>query len=126
MNDYSKQPRQEPTRESIAIRDQLAEALAAADSPGASSHAEEQLVLHMLGDGHPLEDFSTPSGRAFKVHVSSPPPKPKPGREVAARRWLAAQSGNGESVARRLRQEGGGPPESLFLPMLTNVVVRPL
>jgi len=71
--DYGRYAPGPPTAKSIAIRDRLAEEMAAApeDSPARKS-ARKSLVGHLLTVGLPLETFSTPSGRRFAVHVQRP------------------------------------------------------
>jgi len=76
-----------PTDEALALRDQLAEEMAAAPAGSAERRAARSaLVDHILGEGLPLEAFSTPSGRRFAVHLSRPKPMP-----AEVRTWLAGR-----------------------------------
>ena len=111
-----------PGAEALAIRDQLAEALAGATGRRERAAAEAQLTAHLLAEGLPLEDFSTPGGRAVSVRVAVSRPKPRAGREQEARSWLNGRSDR--SVAHELVRSGGALPEDLFEPLSIRVTAR--
>ena len=124
--DYGRYTSEPPTTNALAIRDSLAEEMAAASKGSPERHrAEERLVGHMLTDGLPLEDFSTRSGRTFVVRVAVSPPRPKPGREKEAHQWLARQEGSSRTIAHKLLERGGGLPADLFEPLNPRVHVEP-
>lgn len=70
-----------------AVRNQLAEELAAAP-PGSRERraACGAIVDHILTEGPYEEEFSTPSGRTFAVHLSRPKSIP-----ADVRAWLAGR-----------------------------------
>lgn len=111
-----------PTAEALAFRDQLAEALAAATGRRERARAEAQLTTHMLSEGLPLEDFSTPSGTEVTVRVTVSRPKPRAGRERDARRWLDGRSDR--SLAHDLARRGAALPDELFEPLSIRVTAR--
>ena len=123
-HDYGPYTPAPPTADAIATRDRLADELAKADTTGARVAAEKALVSHMLEQGLPLEDFSTPSGRAFVVTVSVSPPRPKPGKDREARRWLSAQRTGARTLAHKLLARGGGLSAELFEPLNPRVNVK--
>ena len=125
MIDYGEFTPEPPSAEAFAIRDKLAEELAAADAPARRDAAEKRLVGHMLTVGLPLEDFSTSRGQAFVVNVSVSKPRAKPGRERDARKWLDAQKGSARTLAHKLLDRGGGLPPDLFDVLDPSVHIEP-
>ncbi|MBI1382628.1 MAG: hypothetical protein GC161_16245 [Planctomycetaceae bacterium] len=120
--DYGRFAPGPPTAEALALRDQLADEMAAATDRRERARAEAQLTAHMLSEGLPLEDFSTPGGTAVEVHVKVSRPKPKAGCERDARRWLNGR--NDRSLAHELVKRGGALPEDLFEPLSIRVTAR--
>jgi len=102
--DYGRYTPAPPGAEALALRDRLAEEMAASP-PGSAERrvARSTLVGHILSEGLPLESFSTSSGRRFAVHLS--PPKPLP---ADVRRWLAGR--DYVRTVRALHNEGREVP----------------
>ncbi len=120
--DYGRYAPGPPTAEALATRDQLAEEMARAATKNQRDAAHRQLTLHMLSEGLPLEDFSTPSGRKVSVQLAVSRPKPRVGREREARQWLNGRSDR--SLAHELARNGGSLPDDLFEPLSIRVTAH--
>lgn len=96
-----------PTPKALATRDGLAEEMAAAP-PGSERRrvASSSLVGHILTEGLPLEEFSTPSGRTFVVRISRPDPEQF---TAEVRRWLGGR--DFVRVVKGLLRDGAAIPE---------------
>jgi len=104
-HDYGRYTPVPPSAEALVIRDQLAEKMA--DAPPGSARrrgARSSLVGHMLTEGLPLEDFSTPCGRTFRVRLSHPDELPDD-----VRRWLAGR--DYVKVVKGLLRNGAAIPQ---------------
>jgi hypothetical protein len=120
--DYGRFTPGPPTTEALALRDQIADEMAAATGRRERASAEAQLTMHMLSEGLPLEDFSTPSGTTVTVRVVVSRPKPRRGRERDAKRWLSGR--NDRSLAHELAKCGASLPDDLFEPLSIRVTAR--
>lgn len=104
--DYGRFAPGPPTATALATRDGLAEEMAAATSEAKRRAVRELLVGHILTEGLPLEEFSTPSGRMFVVRIS----RPDPGQFTAeTTRWLAGR--DYVKVVKGLLRDGQGIPQ---------------
>ena len=105
--DYGRFAPGPPTAKALATRDGLAEEMAAAPEGSPRRRAaRESLVGHILTEGLPLEEFSTPSGRTFVVRISRPDPDQFTAETT---RWLAGR--DYVKVVKGLLRDGAGIPQ---------------
>jgi hypothetical protein len=103
--DYGRYAPGPPTAKAIATRDGLAEEMASATSETKRRAVRELLVGHILTEGLPLEEFSTPSGRTFVVRISRPDTEQFTAETT---RWLAGR--DYVKVVKGLLRDGAGIP----------------